>query len=648
MKIISLTLKNFQGVKELTLTPDGKDLTVYGDNGTGKTTVFNAFTWLLFDKPSTGAKNFTPKTKTSDGDVHGLDHTASAVLEHGGKRISLTKTYREIYKKKRGSIREEFDGHTTEYFVDGVPVKEKDYADTVGAMWGADAELAKILTMPEYFSEVLPWEKRRSTLLELCGGVCDSDVFATREELGDLASALDGKSVEDMIKVQRARMYNANKRLGELPGRLDEAQRGAEDADGIDVDALEKSLDEIEDEKRVLIEERALVATTATEEKRKVLSALKAEMSEASAAYRTACIEQAASAREILAAEKERQSKVEDELCRLEKKRADAILRKEALERRRADLLDEYGKVSALTFDEGATVCPCCHRPLPEDEIAKMREEFNLNRSARLAEINERGKKDASREMIAACEVEIREISERTSSQSEMLANVKRDVRKAEAGIPSLPPFEDTDAYREIIEKINAVSVEIADESKTHAAALVEQDDKIRAANERANAIRDDIARYNAAVRAKKRVDELLAEQKQLAVEYEDAERLTYLCELFIKTKVSLLTDQINRRFKSVRFSLFCEQINGGLKEECEVLVPSADGALVPYLFANHAARINAGIEIIGAISEHFGVEMPLFIDNAESVTHIAPGTTQRILLTVSEKDKVLRVEAVC
>ena len=113
MRLISLTLKNFQGVKDLTITPNGKDFAVYGDNGTGKTTIFNAFTWLLFGKPSTGAKNFTPKTKTAEGEVHGLDHTASAVLEHGGKRISLTKTYREIYKKKRGSIREEFDGHTT-------------------------------------------------------------------------------------------------------------------------------------------------------------------------------------------------------------------------------------------------------------------------------------------------------------------------------------------------------------------------------------------------------------------------------------------------------------------------------------------------------------------------------------------------------
>ncbi|MBE6656776.1 MAG: hypothetical protein E7609_07960 [Ruminococcaceae bacterium] len=648
MRLISLTLKNFQGVKELTLAPNGKDFAIYGDNGTGKTTVFNAFTWLLFDKPSTGAKNFTPKTRTPDGEVHGLDHTASAVLEHEGKRISLTKTYREIYKKKRGSIREKFDGHTTEYFVDGVPVKEKEYTDAVGAMWRGDAELAKILTMPEYFSEVLPWEKRRALLLELCGDVCIGDVFAANEELIDLAAALESRSVEDMMKLMHAKKSAVNKRLGELPGRLDEARRSTADAEGFDIKAAQKSLDDLECEKRALIEARAGIAYMATEEKRKELSALEVEMSEASAAYRTACIEQAASVREILAAAKEHQADIESELRRLAMQKRSAEADRDGINRRRNEFIDEYGRVLDLVFDESTTVCPCCHRPLPEEEVTKLREDFYLKKSARLTEINEKGKREASREMIAKLEADISEIEKQISAQEKELAAAKEAVKEAERAFPELPPFEETDTYREIAGKIRYVRAELADEAKTHAEALAEQDGKIRAVTEHTDAIRGDMARYNAALRAKERVDELLSEQKALAAEYEEAERMTYLCELFIKTKVSLLTDRINHRFENVRFSLFSEQINGGLKEECEVLVPSADGALVPYVFANHAARINAGIEIIGAISEHFGVEMPLFVDNAESVTHLAPGKAQRILLTVSEKDKTLRAEAVC
>ena len=246
--------------------------------------------------------------------------------------------------------------------------------------------------------------------------------------------------------------------------------------------------------------------------------------------------------------------------------------------------------------------------------------------------------------MIAGLEADVYAIDQQISDAEKALEQARAALCSAEKELPSLAPFEDTETYSDIIAKINAVRERIADAAKTHATALAEQDGKIRAVNERINAIRNDIARYNAAERSRARVEELLGEQKALAKEYEDTERMIWLCELFVRTKVSMLTDRINERFNGLRFSLFSEQINGGLKEECEVLVPNGDsGAMVPYVFANTAARINAGIEIIEAISEHYGVFLPLFIDNAESVTHIKQGRMQQILLVVSEQDKSLR-----
>lgn len=648
MKLISLHLINFQGVKEFTLEANGADVSVYGDNATGKTTVFNAFTWLLFGAPSTGAKGFTPKTRTRDGEAHGLDHTVSAVIEDNGVRTSLTKIFREIYKKKRGSIREEFDGHTTEYFVNGVPCKEKEYAGTVGGFFGDNAELAKILTMPEFFSEVLPWERRRAYLIDLCGDVSDEDVFASEDQLSDLKRVLEGRTVEEESKMLAARRRALNEKLSEMPGRLDEAQRAAQFGEIFSIDAAQKTLEDLEEEKRALIEERANLHQTATEDKRKQLAGLEADLSEAATSYRMGCIEQTADARAILASLREDLACAEGELHKLEREKRSAMDAKEDLERRRADLLAEHGKVAALTFDESATVCPCCHRPLPEEEIVKLREDFNLQRSARLAEINERGKREASRETIGILETNIAEISARIADATKRVSEAKNAVAVAEHDLPFLPPFEDTETYRSITGRINAVRAEISDAAKTYATALAEQDVKIRAVNDRISPIRDDMARYHAAERQRARVEELVSEQKQLAKEYEETERLIYLCELFTKTKVSLLTSRVGDRFKHVRFSLFVEQINGGVKEECEVLVPSEDGSLVPFVFANNAARINAGIEIIGAISEHYGISLPLFIDNAEGVTRLAESKTQTIRLVVSEKDKALRVEVAC
>ena len=132
MKIKSLRLENFQGIVHAEFDFDGLSASIYGDNATGKTTVFNALTWLLFDKASTGAKNFTPKTKGAGGDLHNLDHTAEAsFIMPSGEIATFKKVYHEVWKKKRGSSTEEFDGHTVDFFIDGVPVKEKQYTSTL-------------------------------------------------------------------------------------------------------------------------------------------------------------------------------------------------------------------------------------------------------------------------------------------------------------------------------------------------------------------------------------------------------------------------------------------------------------------------------------------------------------------------------------
>lgn len=153
MKIKSLRLENFQGLKAATFDFEGQSASIYGDNATGKTTAYNAVTWLLFDRPSTGAKNYTPKTKGPEGDLHYLDHAAEArFIMDDGRLVTLRKVFRENYKKKRGSATAEFDGHSVDFFIDGVPVKEKEYTATLMAFCGG-AEKMKMLTMPHYFAE---------------------------------------------------------------------------------------------------------------------------------------------------------------------------------------------------------------------------------------------------------------------------------------------------------------------------------------------------------------------------------------------------------------------------------------------------------------------------------------------------------------
>ena len=286
MKINTLRLENFQGIKAATFDFKGQSASVYGDNATGKTTLFNALTWLLFDRPSTGAKGYTPKTKGPDGDVHYLDHAAEAQFTmDGGRLVTLRKVFHENYKKKRGSATEEFDGHSVDFFIDGVPVKEKEYTAALLGFCGG-AEQMKMLTMPHYFPEDMPWEARRKILLEVCGDVTDTEVIASNGELTELPTYLlmpgttdQHYTVDEYKKIAAAQKADINKQLLGIPGRIDEAQRAIPE-ETIDVTAIDAQLSALQTKQDGLMEQKAalLAGDTATAEARKRVAAAEAAL----------------------------------------------------------------------------------------------------------------------------------------------------------------------------------------------------------------------------------------------------------------------------------------------------------------------------------------------------------------------------------
>lgn len=183
MKILKMRLENFQGVKELEIDPQGESSAIYGDNGTGKSTVYNAFTWLMYGKPSTTEKNYTPKTTGS----HNLHHSVEMTVELAdGSEMVLKKDYHEVYKTIKGNPQPVLSGHTTDYSMDGVPVSETQFKKNLLEIYH-DEELAKMLTSYNYFLENMKVADRRKILLQVCG---DADFNEVIESQGDLLREL--------------------------------------------------------------------------------------------------------------------------------------------------------------------------------------------------------------------------------------------------------------------------------------------------------------------------------------------------------------------------------------------------------------------------------------------------------------------------
>lgn len=648
MKLLQLELTNFQGIMSLKLDFGGESASVYGRNATGKTTIYNALSWLLVDKPSTSAKNYSPKTNSASGEVHNMHHTATATFrDSNGRVVSFGKDYHEIYKKKRGSVTEEFAGHTTDYYVDGVPVSEAQYKMSVLQYAGGTLEQVRMIITPLYFVEEMPWQKRRETLLKISGDIADADVIASTAELDDLPQylAIPGTqgqqySVDEYRKIAAEKKRKINQELSSLPARIDEARRAIPDLSGLDEDNLEVGVADLEKQKEHLLEERAQQIGQDTEaaRHRALLAQHRAALEEARSRYAAQSAGLNESVYAAIKGRRKEQSELESELASTQSRISAVGRRIEELEERRRMLIEEYTQASKSQWDDGKAICPTCHRPLPAAEIESMKADFNLTRSQRLEAINQRGRKECSQEMIDSERTMLKVLQDKLPVLQDAIAACVAKLQELGQQISKPAPFESTSEYKTLAARVAECEAAQGNADSMAAKLAATKTQEIKELEARIALARRDLQKFEIKRSQERRMIDLELEEKNLAKEYEMLERGMYLCDLFVRQKVSLLDEQINRKFQNVRFRIFVQQINGGLKEDCEVLVPSPDGRMVPFASANNAARINAALEIVELLADHWQMDLPVFVDNAESVTDLYHSEQLQIVRLVVSK----------
>jgi len=649
MRLISLKLKNFKGIKSLELVANGEDLRIFGDNATGKTTILDAFTWLLFDKDSQNKADFAIKTLDKDGEpIHHLDHEVEGVFEVDGDTVELRKVYREKWVKKRGSATEEFSGHETDHFIDGVPVKKNEYTQKVAEI--APEAQFKLLTSPTYFNEQMHWQDRRKTLLEVCGDVSDEDVIKSNGKLAKLPAILGKRKLEDHRKVIVEQRKEINEELKRIPIRIDEVYNGLPDVSAIEnPDAIEKDLEKLAKAKAEKEAELASLLSGGNQgEIKRQMAEIEAQMLTIETAHKR---EHAKKVGEIEAKIKECQDTIRDVQRKISSKTDDLEHSQElvkATEKRMTELRDKWHEVNAWESQSKANeTCPTCGQNLPPEKVQETKErllaEFNTTKALTLEQINEEGKAKKSeleKTLLAIkdLEKEIAELESRLDLLAEDNAKLNADLAKLNA---TFDDYKDLPEYKKLVVEKDKLQKALDGDQLAIEPEKERIEAEIKSLNEAADAILKAKANLELHQQGEKRIAELKEQESELAKQFEVLEEQLYLIEEFIRAKVSLLTDNINAKFKHARFKLFEEQINGGLSEICETTyngVPYSSGL-------NNAARINVGLDIINTLAEHYGFAPPVFIDNAEAVTELIPVKGQLISLIVSEKDKTLRIE---
>ena len=650
-----MSVRNFKGLSDVAI--DFSHITnVYGRNASGKTTLVDAFNWLLFGKDSQGnsdsggrAGKFQVRPRDEAGaDVDGVEIEVSATLSIDGELKVLSKKQVQKWTKKRGSTAPTLEGNINSFSVNGFPQSETEFKSIVADI--CDEELFKLLTNPTSFA-ALPWKKQRTTISVLADGVTDEAIIDGADGAYDLIAADVLEAGVDKARDKAMKTMKALKDEQErIPIRIDEASRSLVE-EPLSADELRESLSLIGAEFEKFKATRVSKAPD--------LSPLEAVNSEISKlrmlTSKISADEDEKAAQAVAAATKKYNSLMLESNTLMSARRsaentiALAKVNLEAMENERARLVTEFKTVRATAIADGDKVCPTCGREYPEEKLDQIVVDFNTRKKERLDKITEMGLK-----LKADIEAQKADIQTKENGLQEIIAEWGKktgECSQAYEALQNLPKerrnLMDVPEYREATEKLRELTKKREDLER-ELICFTAGDSKSAETEQRYTAQIAELNRRIAVVdandRTKARITELEEEQRDLAQKVADQEQVVVLIEEFIREKMQAVSEAVNKCFKFVRFRMFTQKYNGAIEDAC-VMQINSNGSYVDFWSANHAAQIAGGLDVISTLSRIHGITCPIFIDNREAITEIPEMEAQVINLYVSPEDKVLRIE---
>lgn len=635
MILKTLILQNFKGIENLSI--DFKnDTQILGANGSGKTSIFDAYSWLLWDKDSNSRKDFDIKPFAENGETkHGLESTVTGHFELDGQPLKLSKTYKEIWTKKRGNVDAVFSGNTTDYFINDVPVKKSEYNQRIESF--ISEKEFNLLCNPLYFSEILDKKERRAVLLSLIKDVDNSEIFSINKDLKELD--LENYTIEEIKAMAKASAKKTNQEIESLPIRIDELEKSKNDFDFKD---LEKQ--KAETEKAIADIDKAIAksseSTNVIAEKNSIIQSKFEEMQKIK--LKIDEINQDKQLRVTI----QYNQKYSDFLankdnlkCAISNKEKNLTAVENSIEvthrniNNITNLLKEFREKwtseNQKQFD-GSLICPTCKKEFDEDKKDEILSDFNKHKAETLTKIQNEAnelKKDLSDE-----EQDLLTLNADRKIILEEIEKLQNDFDNFGEFTEEKPQTEKEDypsEYYTLQKEIELIKQELQGILSNDNSAILEQKQHLQ------NSLNEIISKLALKDNNKfidEKIKNYLDQEKELAKIFEEQQRKIFLADEYTKIYTSLVQHKINNLFKTVNFRLFETQVNGEIKETCEVTVNG-----VPYPSVNNAGKINAGLDVINSLSEHFEKRVPIFVDNAESITDILAVKSQIVKLYVTK-----------
>ena len=638
--LLELDLENFKGYRKFTFTPAGHSMDIFGRNHVGKSTIADAYFWLLFGKDSVGKTDFKLLPEDDKGNViEGLVASVTGKFRReDGSEFTLQRTYKQNFSHKKGEAERRLTSNSTNFFIDGVPKLKKDYTAFVSKL--CDDQTFTLLTDPDMFPHKIGWKDRREFLIKsFAPDLDDREIINAHKELKPLGGYIGFHNVDEYAAKTKYERQKIQKEKDEIPGRIDEAEKAKpadlpKDEDTHNAVTLQKNKIKLEqqisavrngqaeaDLRRQISEIQAQIADARAEYTRR--STTGNNGIEAEAASLRAQINDYASGCDY--AEKAVIPRLEAQISRLNKD----------IEQFR----QQWKDTDIQEFPASENICPTCGQKYPPEKQKQIQGDFN-DRKARTLEKLESDASDKKKELEKSNK-DLTSEKSNLKKRHASLTDLQGRLDKLTAQIVHPAPFEKTDEYAALNKKLESVQMQlksISGSTEQRAAMLQEQ---LSGVTGELDSIQRRTLNKQIVEQQDQRIENLKNKEASLSFQLATYDKGLALAEKFTMQKAQDIEEKVNGAFRKVRWKLFETQVNGGINPCCEATVHGQqyNNGLSP------SEKMNAGLDIINTLSRVLGVSVPLWIDNAESTTDYEPVDTQVFRLYVSAQDQKLRME---
>ena len=644
MEIKSIHLENFKGVKDRNYSL-GKYTRISGMNRLGKTTIATAWYWMMMDRDYKLHSN--PNVKPDD--MEECIPTITAVLDINGKEVTISKQ-QKIKASKPDSKGAGNVANT--YLINAVPKTKRDFEAYLEDL-GLSFDKFLVCSHPDSFMGQKKDDMRKLLFL-MASEKSDYDIAVMSDETADVAKLLSDYKYEEIEAMQKASKKKAIEQVEAIPNQI----IGLEKAK-VDVDTSEHELAKTDLERRIAeIDEKISNSGNAVSD---LMSEEMQLQMDISVIMQNMNKELSDKRRELENDKYEVRQQLANATGRINELERQIATNKTAIEtaeKKRSELGAEYKAAAERTFDESkwvfdenSTICSLCGQTLPEDKITEIKADFEsrkekakdgfmVQKNSDMEEIEAQGfKQKGIIEELTAKNTSLLEDISNLKTQEQTALEKQSELSKQLEELPAEADYSQNEEYVKLKSKHDEVKAKIESmKSSTDVADAFKQERKVLV--DELEAVKAEIAKAFNNVHIDEQIVELQEKQREYEQVKADAEKILYQLSLVSRKKNELLVEEINNHFGVVKWLLFDYQKNGEYKEVC---IPTVDGKRFGES-TNTGREIEAKLDICNSFQKFFSMELPIFLDGAESLSkeYFPKMNCQMIYLSVSDSKELV------